>query len=149
MRTLTALLVLLACGCATTIGTSLLSCERPTAAATKVPMIYTFSVTFWQPTEVKGIPFFVHCRANDDKQGFLLFCRVNGNYSPNVANGYIGSDGIVWIDWLLERPTFGPHQTVTFELYPIGRDNIGVISVSLLGDGMFTWDGNDPKNPPE
>lgn len=148
MRYLSALCILAVCGCSTIQGKPLLPYEQPAAKAKPSAAVFTFEVTFLQKTTLEGIPFVVDCRKNDGKQGFLLGCQTTHDYQA-VACGYIDEDNIVWTNWLLQKPTFGPKQTVKFVLYPIGRDQIGITSVSLLGDGLFTFDGDTPKNPPE
>jgi len=118
----------------------------PTSPASQSSeLVYRFKVTTWQETTLQGIPFFVHCQQPDGDQGFLLG-------SPQlsvVACGYLDPDGIVWTNWILENPKTKPGQTLTLELWTIGPDKVGITEVSLLGDGMFNWDGSDPKNPPE
>ncbi len=108
-------------------------------------LVYAFKVTTYNATTFEGIPFHIRCRFPNKDQGFLLSCRQ----LPIIACGYLDPDGIVWTNWILEKPTTKPGQTLTFELWTIGPDKVGVTEVSLLADFMFGADGSDPKNPPE
>lgn len=108
------------------------------------------TVTAYHETTVVGVPLFVKCQKVNTDQGFLLGCRTaNNGYLSNVGCGYLQEDGIVWISWLIDDLTMKTGETLTFELWPIGADRIGVTKVSLLADRMFSWAGDDPKNPPE
>lgn len=140
------MLFLLACGigCATAGRQSLEAQKKP------VRPIYVFKVTTWQETTFKGIAFYVKAKRMNEDQGFLLCCREGNIYRPEVGHGYLNQYGIVWIDWILyDGVKTKPQQTLTFELYLTGKDVAGITEVSLLGDRMFDWIGDDPMNPPE
>lgn len=112
-------------------------------------LVHRFRVTTLNATELKGVPFYARCQYPDRDQGFILGCRHGNETLPCVAVGYLDEDGIVWTNWLIEPLTTKPKEMLTFELWTIGADRVGILEVSLLGDFMFAADGSDPKNPPE
>lgn len=118
------------------------------AEAVKPKLVYTFTVTTWQPTTFSGIPFYVECEKENVDQWFRLWAKENGQYLKPEGKGFLQAYNIIWMSWPDDFKTKAK-QTITFELWTSGPDKVGVKTVSLIADQMFSWNGDTPINPPE
>jgi len=119
------------------------------AEVMKPKLVYQFAVTNWNETAFAGIPFYVKCEKENVDQWFELRGRTEDYKELPKATGFLQAYNIVWMGWGQQEFKIPAKQTVKFELWTKGPDQIGVTEVSFISDEMFRWKGDTPINPPE
>ncbi len=105
-----------------------------------------------QDSVFEGIPLLVTSRVQSSimlEQKFILKAWAGKKYLGVIGSGRVQPDGILWLEFIGGQFTAKAGRKYVFWVMPKDKDQIGIKEIIFLADEMFSWNGDEPKNPPE